>query len=120
METRPELQTSVTESAGRGELPCGLGTVLCYFVFFPLPFASEGYLHEFLCFLELKEVARDFSGPVCLTVTTTRLCVSSQIRCGLFNFSNEHFCPRACLPSLSCLFRAGKQAWVQLQMPSAC
>ena len=120
MGTKPELQTFVTESARRGELPYGLGTVLCCFVFFPLPFASEGYLHEFLCFLELKEVARDFSGPVCLTVTTTRLCVSSQIRCGLFNFSNEHFCPRACLPSLSCLFRAGKQAWVQLQMPSAC
>lgn len=82
METRPELQIFVTEFAGGGQLPYGLGTVLCCFVFLSFAICFWRYLHEFLCFLELKEVARDFSGPVCLTVTTTRLCVSSQIRCG--------------------------------------
>ena len=39
-----------------------------------------------------------------------------------FSFSNQHFCPRACLPSLSCLLREGKVnlhiALVALRGPS--
>lgn len=64
-----------------------------------------------------KRLLGIFSGPVCLTGTTARLCVSLQIRCGLFNFSDLHFWPGAHQPSFSCLLRAGKEAWGQLRCP---
>ena len=42
------------------------------------------YCHKFLCFLELQELARRFSGPVCVPVITMKPCLSSQIKCCLF------------------------------------
>lgn len=45
-----------------GQLLYGLGTVLCCFVFFPLPFASEGICLSFYVSLSKKRLLGIFLG----------------------------------------------------------